>query len=132
APFLFAPVALRCRQPALPRRSAMKPLKTLALIGLLAILGAIAAAVFFFGGYYNVAASVEDPGIVNRALIHIRQASIARHATEAPPMSLDDPAVVQAGARAFFQRGCVNRHGAPGAKLGEISQGVRPPRRELH
>ena len=51
---------------------------TLAVIGLLAILGAIAAAVFFFGGFYNVAASEEDPAIVNWALVHIRQASIAR------------------------------------------------------
>jgi len=104
----------------------MKTLKTLALIGLLAILGAIAAAVFFFGGYYNVAASVEDPGIVNRALIHIRQASIARHATQAPPMSLDDPAVVQAGARAFSERGCVNCHGAPGVNWAKFSEGLRP------
>ena len=64
----------------------MKTLKTLALIGLLAILGAIAAAVFFFGGFYNVAASDEDPAIVNWALVHIRQASIVRHATDTPPM----------------------------------------------
>src|SRR6266487_3000509 len=45
----------------------MKTLKTLALIGLLAILGAIAAAVFFFGGYYSVAATVEDGPIVKWA-----------------------------------------------------------------
>ena len=32
-------------------------MRILALIGALAILGAIAAGVFFFGGYYNVAAS---------------------------------------------------------------------------
>jgi len=65
----------------------MKTLTTLAVIGLLAILGVIAAAVFFFGGFYNVAASVEDPAIANWALVHIRQASIARHASDAPPMS---------------------------------------------
>src|SRR6516165_1194200 len=102
--------ASRVTMPAtgLTRRSAMKTLKTLALIGLLAILGAIAAAVFFFGGYYNVAASV------------------ARHATEAPPMSLDDPAVVQAGARAFSERGCVNCHGAPGVNWAKFSEGLRP------
>jgi hypothetical protein len=38
---------------------AMKTL--LALIGVLAIVCAIAAAVFFFGGFYNVAATSEDP-----------------------------------------------------------------------
>ena len=54
----------------------MKTLTTLAVIGVLAILGAIAAVVFFFGGFYNVAASEEDPAIVNWALVHIRRASI--------------------------------------------------------
>jgi len=104
----------------------MKTLKTLALIGLLAILGAIAAVVFFFGGYYSVAATVEDGPIVKWAITHIRQASIERHATDAPPMSLDDPAVVQAGARAFSERGCVNCHGAPGVNWAKFSEGLRP------
>jgi mono/diheme cytochrome c family protein len=104
----------------------MKTLKTLALIGLLAILGVIAAAVFFFGGFYNVAASVEDPAIANWALVHIRQASIARHAIDTPPMSLDDAAVVQEGARAFSERGCVNCHGAPGVNWAKFSEGLRP------
>src|SRR5215467_3910744 len=52
SPFLFAPVALPCRQAALPGDRPMKTLITLAVIGLLAILGVIAAAVFFFGGFY--------------------------------------------------------------------------------
>jgi mono/diheme cytochrome c family protein len=99
---------------------------TLAVIGLLAILGAIAAAVFFFGGFYNVAASEEDPAIVNWALVHIRRASIARHATDTPPLSLDDAAVVQEGARAFSERGCVNCHGAPGVNWAKFSEGLRP------
>ena len=104
----------------------MKTLTTLAVIGVLAILGAIAAAVFFFGGFYNVAASEEDPAIANCALVHIRQASIARHATDTPPMSLDDAAVVQEGARAFSERGCVNCHGAPGVNWAKFSEGLRP------
>jgi mono/diheme cytochrome c family protein len=104
----------------------MKTLKALAVIGLLAILGVIAAAVFFFGGFYNVAASVEDPAFANWALAHIRQASIARHATDTPPMSLDDAAVVQEGARAFSERGCVNCHGAPGVNWAKFSEGLRP------
>ena len=51
----------------------MKTLTTLAVIGVLAILGVIAAAVFFFGGFYNVAATEEDPAVVNWALVHIRR-----------------------------------------------------------
>jgi len=101
-------------------------LKFLALIGLLAILGAIGAAVFFFGGYYNVAATVEDPAIIKWALPHVRTASIARHAKDKPPMSLDDAAVVRTGARAFSERGCVNCHGAPGVNWAKVSEGIRP------
>jgi mono/diheme cytochrome c family protein len=101
-------------------------LKFLALIGLLGIVGAIAAAVYFFGGYYNVAATAEDPAIVKWALSRVRMSSIGRHGNERPPMSLDDAAVVRAGARAFAERGCVNCHGAPGVNWAKFSEGIRP------
>jgi mono/diheme cytochrome c family protein len=98
----------------------------LALIGLLGILGAIGAAVFFFGGYYSVAGTAEEPAIVKWALVQVRKASIARYATDAPPGSLDDAATVQAGARAFSVRGCVNCHGAPGVNWAKFSEGLHP------
>ena len=79
----------------------MATLKTLAIIGLLAILVGIASAVYFFGGYYNVAGTAEEPAIVKWALVKVRQASVAQHAKDSPPTSLDNPATVQAGARAF-------------------------------
>jgi hypothetical protein len=60
----------------------MKILNFLALIGLLAILGGIGTATFFFGGFFNVAASDPDPAIVNWALIQVRKASISRHAVD--------------------------------------------------
>jgi mono/diheme cytochrome c family protein len=101
-------------------------LKLLALIGLLAILGVIGAAVFFFGGFYSVAATAEEPAIVKWAFGHFRTASIARHGTDKPPMSLDDAAVVRAGARAFSERGCANCHGAPGVDWAKFSEGLRP------
>jgi len=98
----------------------------LALIGVLAILCVLAAAVFFFGGFYNVAAAVDDPSLVKSALANIRLASIIRHATDTPPMPLDDHATVQAGARAFSERGCTNCHGAPGVEWAKFSEGLRP------
>jgi mono/diheme cytochrome c family protein len=101
-------------------------LKFLALIGLLGILGAIGAGVYFFGGYYSISGIMEDPAIVKWALGYVRDASIARHAKESPPMSLDDPALVQAGARAFSERGCVNCHGGPGATWAKFSEGMQP------
>lgn len=100
--------------------------KFLAVVGFLAIVAAIAKAVFFFGGYFNVAATSPDPGIVNWALAQVRLASIGRHAQDAPPMSLDDPAVVQEGARAYAARGCVHCHGAPGVEWSKFSEGLNP------
>jgi mono/diheme cytochrome c family protein len=101
----------------------------LAFIGLVAIVVAIAAAAFFFGGFYNVAASEEDPQIVTWALPKVREASIDRHSAGLKPpqgMSLDDPAVIQAGAKAFSQRGCVNCHGGPGVEWAKFSEGIHP------
>src|SRR5258708_12954738 len=80
----------------------------LALIGVLAILAAIAAAVFFFGGFYSVAATVDDPPSVKWALVQVRLASIRRHATETPTPSLEDPSMVQAGPPAFSPPASVN------------------------
>jgi mono/diheme cytochrome c family protein len=101
-------------------------MKLLALIGALAILVAIAAAVYFFGGFYSVAGTQEDPGVVKWALINVRIASINRHATDAPPIPIDDPANVQAGARAFATRGCADCHGGPGVEWEKFSEGMHP------
>jgi mono/diheme cytochrome c family protein len=102
-------------------------MRLLALIGALAIIVGIAAAGFFFLGFYNVAASVDDPAIVAWALPKVRDASIDRHSAGLkPPVSLDDRAVIQAGARAFAQRGCVNCHGGPGADWAKFSEGLHP------
>lgn len=101
-------------------------MRTLAVIGFLCIAGAIAAAVYFFAGYYNVSAVKRDPFLVAWVLEEVRDASIDRHATETPNFSLTDPAIVQAGARAFLARGCANCHGAPGVKWAKFSEGLRP------
>jgi len=101
-------------------------MRLLALIGVLAIVVAIGALIFFFGGYYSVAGTEEDPGVVAWALSAVRAASIVRHAGDEPPISLDDPATAQAGARAYVARGCVNCHGAPGMGWAKFSEGLRP------
>jgi mono/diheme cytochrome c family protein len=101
-------------------------MRLLAVIGLLAIVAAIGAAMYFFGGFYSVAGTQADPDWANWALTKVREASISKHATESPPMSLDDPAVVRAGARAFADRGCANCHGAPGVDWAKFSEGLRP------
>ncbi len=104
----------------------MRTIGFLAFIGAIAILGAIAAAIYFFGGYYSVAGTATDSKLVAWALARVRTASIERHATDSPPLSLDDPAVVQAGAHAFSERGCVSCHGAPGVTWAKFSEGLHP------
>ena len=101
-------------------------IRVLAFIGILAILGVIAAAVFFFGGFYSVAGSAAEPAAVKWALAHIRAASIARHAADNPAVSLEDPAIVQAGARAFSNRGCTNCHGGPGVDWARFAEAMHP------
>ncbi len=101
-------------------------MRLLALIGVLAIIVAVAAAAFFFGGFYSIAATEQDPGVVAWALVHVREASIDRHATDTPPGSLEDAATVKAGARAFADRGCANCHGGPGVGWAKFSEGLNP------
>jgi mono/diheme cytochrome c family protein len=101
-------------------------MRFLALIGALAIIFGIGAAVFFLGGFYSVAGTAEDPGIVRWALIQVRTASINRHATDQPPANINDAQMVQAGAKAFDKHGCANCHGAPGVPWQKYSEGLHP------
>jgi mono/diheme cytochrome c family protein len=101
-------------------------MRILALIGVLAIAAVIGAGVFFLGGFYNVAATVEDHPVVKWALAQTRTASIARHATISVPAGFNDQAKVQAGARKFAEHGCANCHGAPGVKWAKFSEGLHP------
>jgi mono/diheme cytochrome c family protein len=101
-------------------------MRILAAIGALAVIGAVGAAVFFIGGFYSVAGTAEDSGIVNWALIQVRTASINRHALDTPPANFTDPANIQAGAREFAEHGCANCHGAPGVNWAKFSEGLRP------
>ena len=63
-------------------------MKVLAFIGVVAIVVAVAAGVYFFGGFYNVAGTQKDPALVAWSLAHVRFSSIERHATETPAIDL--------------------------------------------
>ena len=101
-------------------------MRLLALIGALAILVGIAAAVFFFGGFFNVAATNPEPAPVSWALIKVRMAAVDRYATDSPPAGYDTAEKVQAGAKAYAARGCTNCHGGPGVEWQKFSEGLRP------
>jgi mono/diheme cytochrome c family protein len=101
-------------------------MRILAAVGAFAVIVAVGAAVLFFGGFYSVAGTAEDPGIVHWALVQVRTASIAHHAVDPPPADFNEPAKIQAGARAFALIGCVTCHGAPGVKWAKFSEGLHP------
>jgi mono/diheme cytochrome c family protein len=101
-------------------------MRLLAVVGSLAIIVGIACMIFFFGGFFDIAATKQDPAVVAAALIRVRQASINHHATALPSISLEDPATVQEGAKAYAARGCVNCHGGPGAAWAKFSEGLNP------
>jgi mono/diheme cytochrome c family protein len=101
-------------------------MRLLSLIGLLAIVVGVAALVFFFGGFFNVAATNEEPAPVKWALIKVRMAAVDRYATDRPPAGYDAPDKVQAGAKAYSARGCTNCHGGPGVDWQKFSEGLRP------
>jgi mono/diheme cytochrome c family protein len=96
------------------------------LVGLVTVLGVIAGVVFFFGGMFNVAASEEDPALVSWTLERIRIISIRQHATDMPPGSLDDQKLIEAGAKSFRERGCVQCHGGPGVDEAKFADGLNP------
>ena len=107
-------------------------MKVLAAIGLIATVAASASAIYFFGGFFNVAALEPDNSITTWALVKVREASIAKRAPKTLPPGLDDAAVIEAGARAFATRGCVACHGAPGVDWAKFSEGIRPDAADLN
>ena len=85
------------------------------------------AAIYFFGGFYNVAETADNPAIVDWALASVRGASVVAHGTETPPANLDDAETVKAGARLYATIGCVNCHGGPpNANWAKWSEGLKP------
>ena len=101
-------------------------MRFLTTVGALAIVLGIGCAIYFFGGYYNVAGTAEDPPAVTWALTKVRTASVNRHATGSPPSTFEDPTTVQAGAKAYASYGCANCHGAPGVPWLKYSEGLHP------
>jgi mono/diheme cytochrome c family protein len=102
-------------------------MRFLAFIGALAILGGLALAFYFFGGFYNVGQSADNPALMDWALSSVRGASVAGHATDVPPANLDDAETVNAGARVYATIGCVNCHGGPpDANWAKWSEGLKP------
>jgi len=102
-------------------------MRFLAFIGVLAICVAIAGGIYFYGGYYDVAASATGNSAVDWSLRNVRRASINRHFNApSPPAWFSTPKAVEAGAHEFAEEGCVRCHGAPGRKPDKFALGLDP------
>jgi mono/diheme cytochrome c family protein len=101
-------------------------MRALAFIGVLLIAIGVVMGAYLFGGFYTVAAAVDDSGPLAWALTRVRTASVARHAAGAPAIPSGDPAAVQSGARAYAKYGCASCHGAPGVGWSKFSEGLNP------
>ena len=85
----------------------------------------IGAAVFIYGGFYNVAASVPHNGAVEALLDFGMRRSVAAHAPEAPPPLLTDPAMIERGAR-HYDGNCAPCHGGPGVPRAPMTAAMLP------
>ena len=102
-------------------------MRTLAIVGLLAILAALFVSVFAFGGYYDVSAQQEDSApVALGSLARLCSKAIERRAVDIAPADFQASTRVQAGARAFSTRGCVTCHGGPGADWAKFAEGLNP------
>ncbi len=107
-------------------------MRSLALLGMLALCVAVAGGIYFFGGFYSVSAANGGNTALEWAVRKVRMASVAQHGSApAPPVWFDDSETVQAGAREFAEEGCVHCHGAPGTKPSPMVRGMRPQPPEL-
>jgi mono/diheme cytochrome c family protein len=78
-----------------------------------------------YSGYYNVAANVPDPAIVEWLLSTNMQRSVARHGgLVSAPRELSDQQA--RSGLAIYKETCVYCHGAPGQDPGDIGKGLNP------
>ena len=102
-------------------------MRTVVLV-LIAVLASvlIGAGIFIYSGAYSVAASEPHSRFVDWMLRAIRTHSVAAHAKtlNVPSQSALD-SMLKEGFR-HYRANCVECHGAPGVKPGEVAQGLNP------
>ena len=100
----------------------MKPLTTLIIVAMIAVIGASG---FVYSGLYDVSASSPHSGFVNWLLSTTSHASIERRSGDVEVPNLDDESLVHAGVNDFSSM-CAGCHGAPGQQPEAVGQGLNP------
>lgn len=99
----------------------MKALGTLFIAALLVV---VATLFFIYSGGYNVAANEPHAAATQTLLGIVMKNSVRTHARDIVPPELS-PQMARAGA-GHFREHCVQCHGAPGIRRGDIGQGMTP------
>jgi len=99
--------------------------KTLLGLGLLSIIGAVAAGGFVWLGIYNIGADDTHTRPVYALLQTVRERSITHRAKSIPVPDLSDPALIRQGAGNYSAM-CSGCHLAPGIEETELSKGLYP------
>ena len=101
-------------------------MKTLKILIVLALLGAIAGAVVIYSGRYNIAADEPHWPVTYKLIEILRERSISAHAKGIEAPKLDEPKLIKEGAQHYAAM-CSGCHLAPGMQDTEIRMGLYPP-----
>ena len=96
----------------------------------LVILGILAAALFIYSGWYDVAASKPHLALTSHLLHTTMERSVAVRAADIQPPDLSGQDLIKKGAE-HYHRNCAVCHGAPGILPGKIGKGLMPQPPEL-
>jgi mono/diheme cytochrome c family protein len=89
------------------------------------------AAIFVYGGFYNIGADAPHSTLVYNALQELRERSIERRSRAIKsPADLNSPRRIAAGAGLYAEM-CTGCHLGPGVERSELSQGLYPQAPEL-
>ena len=94
-------------------------------VGVLIVLGALAAAGVIFTGFFNVAATVADSPPLRWMLVTVRENSIKRHARDIQAPPLADAAQRDRGFR-IYREDCVMCHTPVGRTPTPMASGFNP------
>jgi len=101
----------------------MKKVVVTAVVVLL--IEAIAVVVLAKIGFMGVAATGENPAVLDWLLVADRQAAISASVREISVPDLQSAAMVQRGLERFHEM-CVGCHGAPGVEQSDVGKGLNP------
>jgi len=89
------------------------------------VIGAGGAIGFVLTGQYNIAADAPHTRPVFQVLTLVRERSVANHARDIVPPSLEDPGLIRSGA-GNYDAMCTGCHLAPGLASSELHRGLYP------